>query len=213
MDVLIPVCRRPHKIPALVESIRATAPRACILFVPDFDDRDEIRAITAAGCEYISSPKWVTYAQKINAGVLWTGGPLLTFAADDLIFQPGWIDAAVAALLHYKCSVAGINDGISRPGRPTHSTHWVVSRDYASRPCIDGSPGPLHEGYRHWYTDDEFIATAWTRGEYCYAEDALVEHHHPCVDPASMDGIYAVGYDHAEADRLLFESREHLWRV
>lgn len=201
-------------MPALVASIRNTTPNARILFIADKNDGPEQDAISQADCEWISGSNWKTYAQKINAGVRYTDGAWIAFAADDLIFLPGWCDEIATVdynnLATSDYPVIGLNDGIPRPDRPTHATHFLVTRAYAELPCVDGSPGPLYEGYRHWYTDDEFIATARARGCYGYAADARIEHHHPVIGGV-MDAIYRVGYEHAEADAAIFASRRHLW--
>lgn len=209
MDILVPVCRRPHKVPALVDSIRATTPLARILFITDVDDGPEQDAISQADCEWIA-PGAITYAQKINAGVRYTDSALIVFAADDLIFLPGWYARAAFVMGGGGYGVVGLNDGIPRSDRPTHATHFLVRRSYAERPCAGGEPGPLHEGYRHWYTDDEFISTARARGHYQYAENARIYHEHPCVG-GNMDTVYQVGYDFADQDRAVFEGRRHLW--
>ncbi len=216
LDILIPVCHRPHKVLALVASIRATTPDARVLFITDPSDGVEQDAISQADCEWIATGAR-TYAEKINAGVRHTDGEWVVFAADDLIFHDHtWASSALwkagDPTRAGSSAVVGLNDLIPRPHRPKHATHFLVDRFYAEYfACADGSPGPLHEGYRHWYVDDEFIATARWRGEYAYAQNAHVRHDHPMVGTAPMDPIYRVGYDHDAADRAVFLSREHLW--
>jgi hypothetical protein len=102
-----------------------------------------------------------------------------------------------------------VNDLIRR--RRDHTTHFLVTREYAKLPTIDGQPGPMHEGYSHWHVDDEFIATAKHRGVYAYARDSHVEHLHPMNDKAPDDDTYRRGRAMARKDRKRFRVREALW--
>ena len=68
-----------------------------------------------------------------------------------------------------------------------------MTREYAEQPTIDGQPGPCCTRYRHWYVDDELIATARHRGVYAYAADARVRHLHYLVGAAPDDDTYALG--------------------
>ena len=209
--VLVPVLKRPHRVAPTLESIQATVPGARTLFIPDPDDDPERAAIRACGADEL--PVEGGYARKINAGVAATSEPLLFLGADDLDFKPGWFEAATAKLRE-GAEVVGVNDLVQRPHR-THATHFLMTRAYAERPTIDGSPGdrahPLHEGYTHWFIDDELIATARHRGKYAYAPEAMVEHMHYAGGKAPDDETYFRGREHRFRDQQLFRGRESLW--
>ena len=86
-----------------------------------------------------------------------------------------------------------------------------MTREYAELSTIDGGPGPFHQGYHHWFCDDELIATAGKRGVYAYASDAVVEHLHAKAGKAPDDDTYRKGEEKWELDRSIFNGRAHLW--
>jgi hypothetical protein len=207
--VLVPVLNRPHRVTPTLAAFTATAPGARVLFLADPDDLPEQRALHDAEADHALITGG--YAAKIAAGVRLTTEPLVFLAADDLIPLPGWYDAA-RALLVGGVEVVGVNDLIPRrPGRERHATHFLMTRSYAERPCIDGTPGPLHHGYDHSFVDDELIATATRRGVYAYAENAHVQHLHPMTGTAADDTTYRKGRARFRADRQLFHRRSRLW--
>lgn len=208
LAILIPVLDRPHRVRPLLDAIReATTVSHRVLFLADPGDIAEQDAIAAEG-GWMLSPGG-SYSQKINAGVRATDEPWILFGADDAEPRPGWFEAATAT----GAQVIGLNDLISRPNRPLHATHFLVSREAASLPCIDGTSGPLCEQYAHWRTDDELIATATKRGLYAYAPDAVIEHLHPMCSKAPDDETYMRGRATARLDGKRFRRREHLWQT
>lgn len=213
--VLVPVLGRPHRVTPFLDALEETTPDCRVLFLADLEDQDEVAAIlaqphrnlqidvdTGGGC----------YPAKINRGVLMTGEPWIFTAADDLEPQEFWFQEAWATLHADGTEVAGLNDLIERRRRRAeHATHFLMSREYAERPTIDGRPGPFFAGYLHWKCDDELIATAKARGAYSYARDAVVKHLHPLAGLAEDDDTYRKGRQHQQADIELFHEREALW--
>lgn len=210
LAILVPVLDRPHYVRPLLDSIeRATSQPYRVLFLCDPGDTAEQDAIAAVG-GWMLSPGG-TYAAKINAGVRATSEPLILLAADDVRPHPGWLQSARAAMTS-GAQVVGLEDLIPRPHRPRHATHFLMTREYAQRPCIDGFPGPLHEGYMHWRIDDELMATATKRGCYAYAPDAILEHvGHPMLPNGVDDETYRKGRANARMDGKRFMRRAHLW--
>lgn len=211
--ILIPVLGRAHRVQPLVENIRETTPEPHeILFVCDPQDRATQDEIAKTGCRMISPGG--SYAHKINAGVRATDPPFLAFFADDLVPQQGWLTAALAAMVN-DVQVVGLNDMIPRPDRPEHATHFVITREAAELPCIDGKPGPMCEQYRHAGPDDELVGTAKKRGLYVYAEEACVRHDHPALGPnvggTQMDATYDKGMACWPQDRRTLRIRRRLW--
>ncbi len=207
--IVVPVLGRPDNVAPLLQSIEQATPAAHrVLFVCDPDDEAELRAIEAAGAAMIAPGG--RYSSKIRVGIAATDEPLIFLGADDLAFQPGWLEAT-ATHLAAGAHVVGVNDGMRRPRRPRHATHFLITRDYAHEPCIDGSPGPLSDAYRHNFVDDELIATATARGVYAYAAHARVEHHHWLNRRAVDDDTYRRGREAFSRDRSTFRRRSQLW--
>ena len=76
----------------------------------------------------------------------------------------------------------------------------------------DGPKVVAHEGYRHWFVDDEIVAAARQRGAWAMALGSRVEHLHPLFGTAPDDEVYELGRSHAEADGSLFRSRLEEYR-
>lgn len=213
--VLIPVLRRPHRVVPLLESIEKNTPtdhRA--LFLCTEDDEAQQQAIDAVGGEYEVLPgAWGhgDYARKINHGIRVTNEPLIFMAADDLAFHPDWLERAASRLTD-GVQVVGTNDlGNARVMRGEHSTHSLLTRQYAERGTIDEPDKVLHEGYPHEFVDDEFVATAKHRGVFGFAGDSIVEHLHPLWGKAPTDELYDQHASRMRLGRRLFEGRQSLW--
>lgn len=132
--------------------------------------------------------------------------------ADDLRFHPGWLEAAKAEL-DVGVGVVGTNDlGSPRVMRGAHSTHSLVTREYADVFGTIDRPGRvLHEEYPHEFVDDELVATAKFRGAWRFASKARVEHLHPSWGKAPMDALYALQADRMSVGRRIYRRRSRMW--
>jgi len=211
--VIVPMLGRPHRVAPVVESIRETSD-AAVLFVCSPRDTEVHHAIDAVGGEqlHVDGPFPGDYARKINAATAATFTPLIFTGACDLLFHPGWLEAATAQLAP-GIGVVGTNDlGSSRVMAGEHSTHSLVTRDYITKYGTIDEPGKvLHEGYPHEFVDDELVATAKHRDAWAFAFDSHVEHLHPNWSKAPMDRIYAQQCDRMRRGRRVFLRRQRLW--
>lgn len=210
--ILVPVLGRPHRVAPLVSSIKGATPGPHrIVFVVTEDDTAERDAIAEAGLEpLVVARRDVSYPVKINAGYRATTEPWLFLAADDVDFRPGWLDAAFAEV-DEGVHVVGTNDlGNGRVVAGTHSTHSLVRRSYCDDPgaTADRAGEVLHEGYRHWFVDDELVGVAQCRGVYRHAHDAVVEHLHPYHGKAEVDRTYRLGEQRRRDDKRRFLKRQ-----
>lgn len=206
LAVLVPVLGRPHKVAPTLAGFERTAPGCTVMFLADPDDTQEIAALNRHGATYLTTGG--NYAQKIRAGVEATTAPLIFTGADDLKPLDGWLKEAVEEMQVHGAEVVGVNDLINRTRE--HATHFLMLRDYAEQPTIDGQPGPFFEGYHHWYVDDELIATAKHRDTYSYAADSQIRHLHPMVG-GEDDATYRKGREQRRLDKKLFSRRSKLW--
>ena len=213
---LCPVLARPHRVKPLLDAIAASTPGCEVWFVTDPDDAEEHAAIQAgiAGSDLDVRPliRGGTWAFKLNEAVRERAAPLVFLGADDLEPARGWLEQAEAKLSP-AVQVVGVNDGIRRRKR-THSTHFLMAREYALEPLLDGSRGPAPECYAHNWADDEIVATALKRGAYAYAGAAHVTHFHPLAQRSQRvedDDTYRKGRARFHRDKKTFEKRSHLW--
>lgn len=178
------------------------------------DDHTVHAAIDAEGADRVTvpGPGPGDYARKINTGLRSSTEPLLFLGADDLLFHPGWLDAAKAKLAP-GVGVVGTNDlGSPRVIAGDHATHSLVTRDYADRFGTIDEPGKiLHEGYPHEFVDDELVETAKHRGAWAFAADAHVEHLHPSWGKAAPDRMYGQQRRRMAAGRPIYNERRRLW--
>lgn len=212
LAIIVPMLRRAHRVRPLLDSIRATC-TARVLFCVTPED---LEVIDALGDEERVEVPWLPsgdFARKFNTGVAVTSEPLVFMGADDLLFHPGWLEAAVAHLGD-GVGVVGTNDlGNPRVIRGQHATHCLITRDYIDQHGTIDEPGKaLHEGYVHEYVDDELVGTAKRRGAWAFAGDSHVEHLHPHWGKCDTDELYDAQAERLAASRKLFRRRERLWR-
>lgn len=211
--VVVPVMRRPHNAEPFMAALRASTGLARAYAVADADDPETISAWKAAGAQVIvrlpRAGRAGTFAEKVNVGYAETSEPWLFPCGDDVRFAAGWLDHAQAIAAGDR-HVVGTNDMVNpRVTAGEHATHLLIRRAY-----IDGhgaswdGPGVVcHEGYRHWYVDDEIVAVARQRGVWAMALGSRVEHLHPLFSDTPDDEVYELGQSFAGQDRALFEAR------
>ena len=216
ITVLVPMLGRPHRVEPLLASLQTTAPDARVLFCLSPHDPGVHKEVERLGKPYITVA-WVSrgdYARKINAGYRHTSTRYLFTGADDLLFHPGWWQAALGCLQQNPhAGVVGTNDlGNPRVLRGEHATHFLVTRDYADKHGAIDQPGAIfHEGYLHEYVDDELVCTAKRRGAWIFCEQSIVEHLHPDWGKAPTDRMYAQQRLRMRQGAQVFRMRRRLW--
>jgi hypothetical protein len=207
--VVVPVMRRPHNAAPFMRSLRASTGLATAYAVYDPDDVETRDAWELAGARLIEStgPRFAT---KVNDGYRATSEPWLFLVGDDVRFHAGWLDHAQYASTASGGNVVATNDLANpRVMRGEHGTHLLIARGYVDEfgASWDGPKTVAHEGYRHWYVDDEMCTVAKQRGTFVAALGSKVEHLHPMVGKAPNDDVYRKGSHAADTDRKLFERR------
>lgn len=213
--IIIPIRARAHRVRPVLESAQTGTPGARVLFCVNEVDKAVRAEIRAAGAEELvvcPRPLPGDYARKVNAAVRATTEPLLFTGADDLVFHPGWFDAAVAKLTP-GVGVVGTNDlGSARVMAGKHGTHFLLTRTYVEQYGTIDEPGKVfHEGYWHEFVDDELVATAIHRGAWAHAADSHVEHLHPNWGKAPSDRLYSEQPTRMRQGRRIFDQRRLLW--
>lgn len=210
--VIVPVLNRPQNAAPFMESLAGSgAPLARVYAVADENDTETAAAWQAAGASLLTwdGPPPGTFAEKVNHAYRVTSEPWLFLAGDDVKFHPGWLDQAQHAAAD-GASVVGTNDLHSpRVTAGEHATHLLIRRSYADETGAswDGPKVVCHEGYRHWWVDDEIVTAAKQRSAWVMALYSRVEHMHPVWGLAENDDTYRLGQSSVAADQALFEAR------
>lgn len=151
-----------------------------------------------------------SFAEKVNRGYEISKEPWLFLVGDDVKFHKGWLDQAMEVARAWGAAVVGTND-LANPAvlAGEHATHMFIRRDYVVKvgASWDGPGVVAHEGYRHWYVDNEIIEAAKRDNQWAPALESHVEHLHPLFGKGEMDDVYRIGLEAAEADRALWEQR------
>lgn len=214
--VLVPVMRRPQNAQPFMESLRASTGLAEVYAIFDPEDQDTMVAWHEAGAKLLPFnvdgrlDRPGTFAEKVNLGHQHAAEPWLFLCGDDVRFHPGWLDHAQHVARSQHADVIGTND-LANPRviAGEHATHMLISRTYVDEQGAswDGPKVVAHEGYRHWFVDDEIVTVAKQRGVWAMALGSVVEHLHPIFGTAPNDDVYELGQSHATQDRMLFEQR------
>jgi len=123
-------------------------------------------------------------AQYWNDGLRVSRGEYVAIWNDDLWPHPGWLDRAMPYFDRFpgRVGYVGFNDLIHDGNLLT--AVYIAHRQY----IIEYQGGVL--GYPHYkkqFIDTESWARARKAGLWVWAEDAIVEHLHPCVGKREMD--------------------------
>ena len=214
--VIVPVLKRPQNAGPFMQTLRASTGLANVYAIASDDgsdiDQETIAAWIQAGAEVLQGTDiGVSFASKVNAGYEFTTEPWLFVTGDDVRFHPGWLDHAQAvANTGRGVEVVGTNDlGNPRVLRGEHATHMLIRRSYVDEhgASWDGPKVVCHEGYRHWFVDDEIVTAARQRGVFGFAPASVVEHLHPLWGKGEPDEVYELGQQWQDADRALFLER------
>jgi hypothetical protein len=211
--IIVPVLHRLHHAEPFMESLRATVPDPHVYAVYDLGDNDVANAWEFAGAVTLMADGPTvpgTFAEKVNTGYRQTREPWLFLVGSDVRFHAGWLEAAQAMAFACGAKVVGTNDlGNSRVMSGQHGTHLLIDRSYVDTQGAswDGPGVVCHEGYRHWYVDDEIVTVAKQRGFWASARGSVVEHLHPLFGKGRDDEVYRLGQSHAEEDGRRFQQR------
>jgi hypothetical protein len=210
VDVIVPVLHRPQNVRPLLQSLKASTGLTTAWFVCDVDDTDEQAEVLKYGGKVLKRNG--TFAEKVNFAVTRPAlkAPWVFLTGDDVMFHPSWLDHAQHVAKNYGALVVGTNDlGNPRVMNGEHATHLLINREYITQigSSWDGPGIACHEGYRHWFIDDEIVTAAKQRGVWQMALGSYVEHMHPYWGKGEPDDVYELGQEHAEQDKATFNKR------
>jgi hypothetical protein len=206
--VLVPAMRFKNA-ERFMASLRASTGLATVYAIAAPGEDEAEAAWREAGAEVLMTSQGTTFATRMNAGYSLTTEPWVFVTGDDVTFRAGWLDHA-QAVAGDRFHVVGTND-LSNPRVTSgeHATHMLIRRSYIDETGAswDGPKNVCHEGYRHWYVDDEMVLASKQRNVWAMALGSVVEHHHPLFGKADNDEVYELGQSFSAQDRKLFEER------
>ena len=215
--VVAPVLGRPHNAQPLADSLAAASPGVRLVFVVSPGDDLELAACVATGADVVEAT-WPAghgdFARKVNLAAELTAERFVFQAADDVEFAAGWDDEALRVAEDTGAGVVGTNDNanpVVKQGR--HATHSLIRRSYIDDPgaSMDGPGTVFSVAYGHQYCDNELVQLAQARGEWAFAERAVVTHRHWVWGTAPKDATYAKGDSTHVADARTFARRRRSW--
>jgi len=210
VDVIVPTVKaRSKNVLPLAESLKASTGLArLVLVLDDETHKAELEELGVDCSDSVICPG--RFPVKVNAGYAASTAPWVQVVGDDVRFHPGWLDHQQWVAKLYGGKVVGSNDlANQRVMRGEHATHWMIARDYIDEvgASWDGPGKIAHEGYRHWFCDDEIVAAAKQRGVFQPALGAVIEHLHPITGLVPTDDVYRKNDVYAERDQKLFQKR------
>jgi GT2 family glycosyltransferase len=199
VSVLLPTTGRPERAEACVRSLLRTT------------EGHDIEVCAAVDCDPETSDRldklgcYIDYSDELRGNNAWNAalsmavGDPIVFAADDLEWQPGWLDAALEALSEYPDSLIGFNDG---HWGAELSTHYLMPRSF----IVEVLGGRVAWDYPHSFNDAETNERAKRAGRYFWCEEARVYHHHWLFGDRPQDETDTRNLGgHAEAERMFRE--------
>jgi len=150
------------------------------------------------------------FAKKTNLAYRESEEPWIFCGADDLLFEPGWDEAALQVAEQHRAGVTGTNDTANAlVKKGLHATHSLIRRSYIEEQggTFDGTGEIYSETYDHQWTDSELVETAKLRRQWAFARDSLVRHLHPHWGTAEMDWVYEKGQRATKEDFALYVQR------
>jgi hypothetical protein len=206
--VIVPVLGRPQNARPFMETLKASTGWAKVLVV--WSNEDDAAAWEEVGVDRALGIEEESFACKVNAALEHVDTSWIFITGDDVRFHPGWLDHAQHVGNLQKVSVVGTNDlGNPRVMAGEHATHLLIRKSYIDEvgASWDGPGVVCHEGYRHWYVDDEIVTAAKLRGEWGMALGSFVEHLHPIWEKGETDATYELGQSFAKDDAKHFKNR------
>ena len=221
LDIICPALGRPANAQPFVDSLVAsTTVPFTLTFMCSPGDDAEIEACRATEADLVCIVPWPSgpadASKKWNLGYTFGNYPHVFTAADDVTFTPGWDVEILKVAERTGAGMVGSNDDANplvKRGR--HSTHSLFSRAY-----IDSVGGTFFDGpgivyadcYDHQWIDSEAVRAAMDRGQWAFAMNSVVAHHHPIYDrTVAYDDTYRKALGDASADMRLFKERLKEW--
>lgn len=124
--------------------------------------------------------------------------------ADDIIWQPGWLEAALDVAHKTGAQVIGLNDG-GHTDMTKYAAHYMADKSFCEEVLNGNLVPPV---YQSWWFDREVCEVARTLGVYAPAWQAVAEHTHPDWGNAERDDTYNLAWPLHDVDRAVYLKRK-----
>lgn len=127
----------------------------------------------------------------------------LVLGADDVVWEPGWLEEALKVANETGAHVIGLNDG--HTDLEQYGAHYMATKEFTDK-YIGGHMAPPE--YKSWWFDREICEIARALNTYAPTYGAMARHLHPEWQTAEMDETYEAGYKHHLADYVIYTNRK-----
>lgn len=201
---LIPTLHRPAGLWRVLQSLEDTAPDVVRVVARDLDDEPARVIAQAFDCTIATCD-----APRLGCAHAWNtalkaypAADIYVLGADDAIFTPGWLNAALKAL--EKIGGSGLVGFYAEWKQTEYSFHYLMTRDFMIE-HHGGVAAVPH--YFTWGVDTEACQRAMRAGKYIKAMDAIVLH--DWRGPHG-DATYQMGAAHRAETKAMYSRRERL---
>lgn len=205
VSVLFPSTGRPDRAEACLRRLRETTKGYEVEIVAAVDaDPETCRRIEPLVDVLSVEDDYRGCSRAWNDALGLCSGDPVIFAADDLVWGDGWLDAALGLLAEFPdgWGLVGFNDG---HWREDLSTHYLMSRRF----IVEVLGGVVAwDFYRHSFNDLEVNERAKRAGRYAWCEDALVGHEHWVFGQREQDDTDTRLLDAHGASERIYRERE-----
>lgn len=204
VSVILPTTGRPGRAEACVRRLLDTTAGHAVEVICPVDADPATRAVLEPLATVLYADAYRGKAKAWNDGLTASAGEFIVFAADDLQWGDGWLDAALLAMatLPEGGGVVGFND-MHRNGRK-EATHFMASRWFIIHYGGGVLAVPCYASFCH---DSEMCYRANEIGRYAWAEDCHVEHIHYASRGRLFDATDKRWRDCARVDMQAFNQR------
>lgn len=176
VSVLFPTTGRPEMAERCLFQLRETTAGRRVEVIAKVDCDPETAVRIAPLCDkLVVATEYQGCSRGWNDCLRESKGEQIVFAADDLVWGPGWLEAAQAKLAELPdgWGMVGFNDG--HWNGDELATHYLMSRRFV----IEVLGGVVAwDFYEHSFNDVEVNDRAKAAGRYVWAPEALVRHEH-----------------------------------
>jgi len=205
ISIVLATRNRPHNLRRLYQSIKDTATiMPEVIVAVDDDDTVSIPVAQELGFKYIVGPR-IPLSKIYNKLAAVFQGDIIMYGADDMVFRKkGWDDLVRADFAKYPDHILLVHafDGLQTERCATFGflhRKWLETLGFLFPPHL----AIIYQD--NWLAD---VSRALNRS--VYYDFMIVEHLHHNVGKAPMDQTYLDALPKAEADKVLWETTQHL---